>query len=204
MISFLKDSTPINYSGMLLITWLNLLQYMRYFSFFRFFIDLIVGVTFDSETLKFLIVWTIGVFAFATTGIIMNAEDNHISSNFYVEFRDYSFISFGDFGASEKIKEPVVWFFFTFSVLFLTVVMMNLLIGILSKAMERVLVHEETTNYSAKCQIVYDMEVFYYYLYSKWVSSCCKNKKRYEKSVHQDEEDFSHLVFAEKINEEAT
>jgi hypothetical protein len=112
---------------------------MRYYDFFRFFIDLIVGVAFDSETLKFLIVWTIGVFAFASSSVVMTIENNQIKDGFFLEFRDYSFISFGDFGASENINLPVEWVFYTFSVLFLTVVMMNLLIGILSKAMERVL-----------------------------------------------------------------
>jgi hypothetical protein len=106
MISYLIYQTPNNYSGMLLITWLNLLQYMRFSTFFRFFIDLIIGVTFDPETLKFLIVWAIGVAAFSTSSIILHSQDSNIQGqihNFAGEFKDYAFISFGDFGAADKL-----------------------------------------------------------------------------------------------------
>jgi hypothetical protein len=66
-----------------------------------------------------------------------------------------------------------VWVFFTISVLFLTLVMLNLLIGILSKAMGRVLETQESTEYSAQCEIIYDMEVFYAFFRN---ITCCFNK----------------------------
>jgi hypothetical protein len=66
--------------------------------------------------------------------------------------------------------------------------MLNLLIGILSKAMERVLESQIQTEYSAICEIVYDQEVFM--SASLWYFCNSGSRKKQENM---------HLIFAEPI-----
>jgi hypothetical protein len=183
MISYLVTDDPAYYSVMVLITWINLLQYLRYFKYFRFFIDLIGTIFTDAETWKFLIVLTIMVCAFASAMILLNLQescaydDSEGCFSFVMQFKDFIYTSFGDFGASEDFivdkteQNATQWVIFGFAIFFMCIVMLNLLIGILSKTMENVLETQTQTEYAAICEISYDLEVF---ISARLWACCCR------------------------------
>jgi hypothetical protein len=67
MTIYLITAKPAAYSLMALFTWLNLLQYLRLYPFFRFFVDLVKGVILSADTWKFFLVMIIMIMAFASS-----------------------------------------------------------------------------------------------------------------------------------------
>lgn len=159
MLVYLITNSPEAYSLMALVTWLNLLQYMRLYPFFRFFVDLIKGVILSAETWKFFLVMTIMVMAFASSLFLLSAkkcatdpdcdpatltENESPLDDLTGLFRGAVYLSFGDFGMDPILDEgSMQTVIFWAAVIIMCLIMLNLLIGILSEAMAGLLATEE-------------------------------------------------------------
>jgi hypothetical protein len=74
MLVYLFTNSAEAYSIMTLVTWLNLLQYMRLYPFFRFFVDMIKTVVLSADTWKFFVVMIIMIMAFASSLFLLSAK----------------------------------------------------------------------------------------------------------------------------------
>jgi hypothetical protein len=85
---------------------------------------------------------------------------------FLEQYKSFVYTSFGTFDSYDSypndsiVENALQYAMFSLSVFCMCIVMMNLLIGILSKAMEKILEKKTQTDYAAICEIIYDLEVF--------------------------------------------
>jgi hypothetical protein len=194
---------------MALITWINLLQYLRLYESFRFIVDLVKAVFLSADTWKFFIVMFIMLMAFSSSMFLLNKKraklwtlnlenDPDFDSDFdgsdlgvlnpYISegekidkgdllplFKDFVFTSFGDFGMTSNLSDDYMQFFiFSFSLLFMCLIMLNLLIGILSEVLAKTLETKDQSDYAALCGIIFDLETTMF-----WVP--CRKKSAEEK-----------------------
>jgi hypothetical protein len=168
---------------MVLITWLNTLQYLRLYENFRMLIDLCLKVFLDVQTWRFMVVFSIMLMAFCSSHYqyFVKKGDAVTFGNF---FQMIIYTGFGDFGESETYEEGEYeqMFFFAFSIFCLCLIMLNLLIGILSEVMANILSTAEQSDYAALCDICSDLENLMF-----WVP-----QDKVDKSDQQ------HLIFVEE------
>ena len=91
-------------------------------------------------------------------------------------------MSFGDFGGTDTFNCWEMSVIFAFTVFVLCLVMLNLLIGVISDVLAKILENEEQTSYRSLGDIILDLEVLMIWKTNK-------------------NEEPSHLIFAEKIEE---
>ena len=84
-------------------------------------------------------------------------------ANLADNFKDQVFSSFGDFGNYADFKCWEMYVIFVFTVIILCLVMLNLLIGVLSDVMAKILDTKEQTDYSALGDIITDLEVLMFW-----------------------------------------
>jgi hypothetical protein len=174
---------------MTLITWINLLQYLRLYEFFRFFIDLVKAVFLSADTWKFFIVMVILLMAFSSSMFLLsykkaiswelyNTSENSSGNPYLPEgktevdkslllplFKDFVYTSFGDFSQSSGLTDDwMQYFIFAFAVLLMCLIMLNLLIGILSEAMNETLATKTQSDYAALCGIIFDLETIMFWV----------------------------------------
>jgi hypothetical protein len=172
MLTYLCTDMAESYSLMALFTWINLLQYLRLYPFFRFFVDLIKGVAMSADTWKFFIVMIIMVMAFSSALFILALKECNSDENCSTDFGTWSddhgllsmfygsiYLSFGDFAMDPILEFGLMeTFIFWFAVVFMCLIMLNLLIGILSEAMATILGDIEKTDVAALNGIIFDLE----------------------------------------------
>jgi hypothetical protein len=141
------------YAVIALTTWINLLQYIRLYETFRFFIDMTKSVFISGKTWKFFVVFFVMLMAVSSSMFLLYLKKADVWGDAYVRngvvidgddilmlFKDFVFTSFGDFGFSEELQDDYVqYFIFAFAIIFLCLIMLNMLIGILSDVMAKVL-----------------------------------------------------------------
>lgn len=170
MATYLIWHRPESYALMSLLTWINLLQYLRLYPFFRFFVDLIKGVFLYPDTWKFFIVMITMLMAFSSAFFILNMKDCELHPEECPEgidddhglvqiFYGQIYLSFGDFAAEGLRDEGMMQtFIFWFGVIFMCLIMLNLLITILGEAMGNILADKDMTDIQALNDIIFDLE----------------------------------------------
>jgi hypothetical protein len=101
-----------------------------------------------------------------------------LSSALLPIFKDFVFTSFGDFGMTDGLTEDwMQYFIFTFAVIFMCLIMLNLLIGILSESMAETLSTKVQSDYAALCDIIFDIETLMFWVPIKQKSLLEKKKE---------------------------
>lgn len=199
MLTYMIWHRPESYALMGLLTWINLLQYLRLYPFFRFFVDLIKGVFLYPDTWKFFIVMITMLMAFSSAFFILYMKncdlfgpdsekcptDTDVDHGLIPIFYGQIYLSFGDF-ASEGLRDEGLMqtFIFWFGVIFMCLIMLNLLITILGEAMGNILADKDMTDIQALNDIVFDLESVMF-----WV-----------RQDEDDETENQHLVFGEQVD----
>jgi hypothetical protein len=102
------------------------------------------------------------------------------------ELQLFVFTSFGEVSVDDIEQEAL----YSLSVFFLTLFMLNLLVGVFSVELENVLRTREQTDYAAICEILLDLENTMFW------TMCRRNSKHFDKQEH--------LIFAEEVKETET
>jgi hypothetical protein len=76
MVPYLLTDRAEFYAVMALFTWINLLQYLRLYPYFRFFIDLLKSVFLSDQTWKFFTVMIVMLMAFSNALHLLSLKDD--------------------------------------------------------------------------------------------------------------------------------
>jgi hypothetical protein len=157
------------FSMIILISILGVLNFLRYYETFRSLIDLILSCA--GVVSRFSVVFIIMILSLTAAQYykkIMSSSSEEIhEKNFLNFFQEEYFNAFGDFGNTEAFGESedvaLQWSFFALGTLLCSLLMMNLLIGIISEKLGEVLSSQEKTNYSNLCDMVLELELLMFW-----------------------------------------
>jgi hypothetical protein len=143
----------------MLFSWICLIQYLRIFSEFRYLATLIVSSVY--ATLSFLAVQLILMFGFSLAFFWRSIDtidmDEHVS--WFNRFLGVFYITFGDFHETDYYTSGFDWVYFFFANLLICVVMMNLLIGILSEELAKIIENRDQLLYDELLDLIITLEM---------------------------------------------
>jgi hypothetical protein len=126
---------------MILLAFVNLLQYLRIFREFRYQSVLIVEVV--KETVTFLFIQLILMFGFSLAFYWRKNYNNEgaelTGSPWTKNFLSVYYVAFADFGETSDYTSDYDWVFFFLANFIICIIMMNLLIGILSEKLGEIM-----------------------------------------------------------------
>jgi len=154
MFFILDRVDDVEYSWLVLVSWLSFIKYMRAIESMRIFIQLLQECIKTSVT--FIAVLCIFIFGFACTFSIQNQQDGFLdegaSSSFIDNFKHVYRLMLGDFDVG-KYKSNT-WAVFGVASVLMSVIMINLLIAIISDQFDMVMADIQASSYKQLCEIL--------------------------------------------------
>ena len=144
------DTSDFNltiYAFLTMISWLSLLQYLRIFQQLRIFIELLNT---SMRDIRWFLIVLFVMFASFTSAFYFRRQTSHNSETqknvFNLLIMEYQLL-YGEF-ADESHQLFTDWVLFVLCSFFITLLMMNLLIAIISDTYERVMESIEKSQYA--------------------------------------------------------
>jgi hypothetical protein len=166
----------LSFAALNFVSWIGLLQYLRFSKYFRVFINILINVV--QGLFRFFIVLGILLFAFMVTfyfrdrGVNESWEeiwmdnmdnDNRLLTSFTIQWR----AMFGEFTTDDF--DWWNWAIFVLMTIALSLVMMNLMFAVILDTYDKVMSNMERSQYKELSEISYELELlmFWNFCYKK-------------------------------------
>ena len=161
-------------SALTVIMWLRLISYLRIFEQTRTLIRLIVEIAHDIMSFCIVFFLTISGISAAYDLVFASAssEGSTLSDSWCHIYR----IAFGDFDTGDYNR--AAWALFFFATIFLTLMMLNLLIAIMSNTFARVSASQEISDGKELLEMIYEIETLMFWRRWSWYTESQKTSKR--------------------------
>ena len=141
----------------LLLVFFRGATYLRLFSFFRHLIEMIIGVTFNSMSLLFILGYALVAFAV----MLAVADENYTFNSFLVHNLFSIHGELFDYTEEEEGITVLGWIIFYIMAVFIPLILVNFLIAKLSNKYEELKRNERVTSYKEKAKLILEIEFFY-------------------------------------------